>query len=268
MDRFVVKRKSTGQSAKPAKLAKPASESIGYARCPICDVKVGLSVMGQHVDSGCKEFAGAKRRKSDDATVTAVPHAELGGQYIVEDFLSVDEEEEILALLDDADADPPWAACRFNGQHRGKHWGVRIDIAAGKLMEQTHPMPEVLRAVVRKMRTVDVLRSFHPNECNAISYERATGDSLKVHCDHRGLSGDILVNLCLSGAATMTFYTGVMTHAIAATHAQHAATPPPRHRRDSHTNAQVHKGRRRERADLPRAPAAARFASPDRGRPV
>lgn len=205
MDSFVVKRKSTGQSAKPAKLAKPASESIGYARCPICDAKVGLSVMGQHVDSGCKDFAGAKRRKSDDATVTAVPHAELGGQFIVEDFLSVEEEAEILVLLDAADADPPWAACRFNGQHRGKHWGVRIDIAAGKLMEQTHPMPDVLRRIVRKMRTVDVLESFHPNECNAIDYVKARCDGLKAHCDHRGLSGDILVNLCLSGTATMTY---------------------------------------------------------------
>merc|ERR1712091_68471 len=66
-------------------------------------------------------------------------------------------------------------------------------------------MPEVLRNVVRKMRTVDVLQGFYPNECNAIDYVKAQGATLKAHCDHRGLSGDVLVNLCLAGSATMTY---------------------------------------------------------------
>ncbi len=209
MDRFVLKKKRSNEAAKPAKSAK-RSEEIGWARCPICDATVALSVMGEHVDSGCKAFAGAKRRRSDDVAAAppalfAVPHETLGGQYIVEDFLSEEEEAEILAFLDDPTADLPWKDCRFNGRHRGKHWGVRIDIAAGKLLEQTHPMPDVLRRIVLKMRTVDKLQSFYPNECNAISYERARGDNLKAHCDHRGLSGDVLVNLCLAGSATMTY---------------------------------------------------------------
>ena len=209
MDRFVLlKKKRSNEPAKPAK-PKRASEEIGWARCPICDATVAISVMGQHVDSGCKEFAGAKRRKSDVAAVAplsifAVPHETLGGQYIVADFLSEEEEAEILAFLD-ADADPPWKDCRFNGRHRGKHWGVRIDIAAGKLLGQTHAMPDVLRRIVLKMRTVDVLQGFFPNECNAIDYVKAQGATLKAHCDHRGLSGDILVNLCLAGSATMTY---------------------------------------------------------------
>ena len=142
MDKFVVKQKRSNEPA--AKPAKRISEEIGWARCPICDATVALSVMGQHVDSGCKEFAGAKRRKSEPA-LFAVPHETLGGQYIVADFLSEEEEAEILAFLD-ADADPPWKDCRFNGRHRGKHWGVRIDIAAGKLLEQTHAMPDVTSA--------------------------------------------------------------------------------------------------------------------------
>ena len=153
MDKFVRKTKRSNEPTKPAK-PKRASEEIGWARCPICDATVALSVMGQHVDSGCKEFAGAKRRKSEPA-LFAVPHETLGGQYIVADFLSEEEEAEILAFLDDPTADLPWKDCRFNGKHRGKHWGVRIDIAAGKLLEQTHPMPDVLRRIVLKMRTVD-----------------------------------------------------------------------------------------------------------------
>ena len=122
MDRFL-KKKRSNEPAKPAKSAKRASEEIGWARCPICDATVAISVMGQHVDSGCKEFAGAKRRKSDVAAAPAlfaVPHETLGGQYIVADFLSEEEEAEMLAFLDEADADPPWKDCRFNGKHRGK----------------------------------------------------------------------------------------------------------------------------------------------------
>ena len=208
MDRYLVKRKRSNEPAKPAKTSR-TSEEIGWARCPICDATVAISVMGQHVDSGCKEFAGAKRRKSEAAaappSIFAVPHETLGGQYIVADFLSEEEEAEILAFLDDPTADPPWKDCRFNGKHRGKHWGVRIDIAAGKLLEQTHAMPDVLRRIVLKMRTVDVLQTFYPNECNAIDYVKAQGATLKAHCDHRGLSGDVLVNLCLAGSATMTY---------------------------------------------------------------
>ena len=38
-------------------------EELGWARCPICDATVALSVMGQHIDSGCKAFAGAGARR-------------------------------------------------------------------------------------------------------------------------------------------------------------------------------------------------------------
>ncbi len=40
-----------------------SSEELGWARCPICDATVAMSVMGQHIDSGCKAFAGAGARR-------------------------------------------------------------------------------------------------------------------------------------------------------------------------------------------------------------
>ena len=40
-----------------------SAEELGWARCPICDATVALSVMGQHIDSGCKKFAGAGARR-------------------------------------------------------------------------------------------------------------------------------------------------------------------------------------------------------------
>ena len=43
--------------------ASDAADQLGWARCPICDATVALSVMGQHIDSGCKAFAGAGARR-------------------------------------------------------------------------------------------------------------------------------------------------------------------------------------------------------------
>ena len=49
----------------PAASRNEASDAdqLGWARCPICDATVALSVMGQHIDSGCKAFAGAGARR-------------------------------------------------------------------------------------------------------------------------------------------------------------------------------------------------------------
>ena len=42
-----------------------------------------------------------------------------------------------------------------------------------------------------------------PNEANGISYHRGQGHILKDHCDHRSLSGKILVNLSLVSHARL-----------------------------------------------------------------
>ncbi|KAH8050583.1 alpha-ketoglutarate-dependent dioxygenase alkB-like protein [Aureococcus anophagefferens] len=66
-------------------------------------------------------------------------------------------------------------------------------------------MPDIFAPLVRRMRTIPELRSFRPNEANALDYRRSEGHYLGAHCDDRQLSGPILVNLCLAGDATMTY---------------------------------------------------------------
>ncbi|KAJ1461724.1 hypothetical protein M885DRAFT_432104 [Pelagophyceae sp. CCMP2097] len=87
-----------------------------------------------------------------------------------------------------------------------KSWGVRTDLARGTFQAPLHALPELFRPLVDRMRaTVACLKDFRPNEANAIDYQRERGDFLAAHCDHRQLSGKVLVNLCLAGAATMTY---------------------------------------------------------------
>ena len=52
---------------------------------------------------------------------------------------------------------------------------------------------------------MSLLRSFTPNEANAIDYRRELKHFLAPHCDDRRLSGTILVNLSLAGDARMLY---------------------------------------------------------------
>jgi len=79
------------------------------------------------------------------------------------------------------------------------------DLRRRTFSEPTHAMPDAFLPIIRRMRALDALRDFRPNEANAIEYVRSRGDSLGAHCDDRQLSGKILVNLCLAGSATMTY---------------------------------------------------------------
>jgi len=163
--------------------------------------------MGQHVDSGCELFAGAKRRRTEepeDSPYRAVPHPSLRGCFLVADFVSEEEEAALLRFVDGADA-PPWRVSNWNGAHRGKIWGVKTDFAKRTFSEPDHAMPDAFREIIRRMRRVRELREFFPNEANAIDYRRREGHSLAAHCDDRALSGAVLVNLCLAGSAVMTY---------------------------------------------------------------
>ena len=135
----------------------------------------------------------------------------LPGHYLVPDFIS---EEEEAALLDFLDVGPeasrnPWKPSRFNGSHRGKRWGVEVDLKYRTVRPPRHAMPPLVLAIAEKIRRCEcaggVLRGFAPNEANAIDYDRAAGMELLPHVDDRQMSSDVLVNLSLAGDCTMTY---------------------------------------------------------------
>jgi len=136
-------------------------------------------------------------------------HPQLPGQGTVESFISEEEEASILEYLDgDEGHSYSWRHGFFNGPAYRKTWGVTTDLKTRKCGEPQRSMPEVLFPIIRRMRrirNIPCMKTFRPNEANAIDYRRSQGHYLGNHCDDRQLSGPILCNLCLGGSAVMIY---------------------------------------------------------------
>ena len=238
MERFLLGREkcTPGGSKK--------SSGSRFTQCPVCGGVVAIALANRHIDSGCRDTK--KRRtaapapstlapgplvtsstpkcessvfKSQQANqegspapgepLTAVPFKSLPGLFLVDNFLSAEEEARLATWLDsDEGQGHNWVVGSFNGPSRKKKWGSRTDLRGRKFKPPEREMPNELRFVADRMRQVarcPPLRSFRPNEANAISYHRNEGHHLEAHCDDRQLSGAVLVNLSLGGDAIMTY---------------------------------------------------------------
>ena len=129
----------------------------------------------------------------------------LRGHFLIENFITEEEEERIVRFLDDDVV--PWKDSSFNGAHQGKRYGVEVNLLKRTVDPAKNPLPKILRDLViaRFASAHETLRNFTPNECNAINYRKDLGSELTAHCDDRQLSSDLLVNLSLVGDCTMTY---------------------------------------------------------------
>ncbi|MEW5304701.1 MAG: hypothetical protein WDW38_009743 [Sanguina aurantia] len=136
------------------------------------------------------------------AAAGGISHPLLHGQYMFEEFLSEEEQEQLLQVVDRSW--PAWTEQSFNGRYRGKAWGVRADLRARQILAAALPLPPLLLRIVERIQTLPPTCNFTPNECNAITYIKGR-HHLEPHFDDRHLSADIIVNLSLCGACVMTF---------------------------------------------------------------
>jgi alkylated DNA repair dioxygenase AlkB len=131
----------------------------------------------------------------------------IPGLFLYENFVTPEEEEQIVAELD-ADTNLPWKNSTFNGQHRGKRWGVHCNLRDRQVSAPENPMPTFYRNLVApKLLRLPPIRAGNcfPNEANAIDYHRRAGHFLKSHVDDRQLSKEPIANLSLAGNCYMTF---------------------------------------------------------------
>jgi alkylated DNA repair protein alkB family protein 4 len=184
--------------------------------------------------------ASSSSLSRDDATASAASalrfrvEPALPGHFLVPDFVSPEEELELVAELD-AIA-PPWTPSAFNGAHSGKRWGVECDLTRRVVRPARLEMPASLERLAARMRALGhpALANFRPNEANAISYRREAGHRLDLHVDDRQLSGDVLVNLSLRGDCVMTYEPlrrkphAKKTGSMNPTTARGVEAPPPR----------------------------------------
>lgn len=147
-------------------------------------------------------------KKACTASDATQKHGALPGLFVVEDFITVEEETELMAFLDEPRrCAREWRSSTFNGEHAGMKWGVVCDLKRRVVTNcPTNPMPIELRTLGEKIRaTHSAVTDFHPNEANAICYRRRVGHHLNPHCDDRQLSSGILVNLSLLGDCLMSY---------------------------------------------------------------
>lgn len=150
---------------------------------------------GQHTGRACLHAA---------LPANVLRHPLLSGHVCVLDFMSEAQEVQLVAAVDAHEL--PWRESTYNGRHQGKKWGVVMNLAERTVTEARVPFPDWLNDVVLRIRqSIPFLVNFSPNEANAISYDRARGDFLRAHVDERHLSGDVIVNVSLLGACTMTY---------------------------------------------------------------
>ncbi|KAL0018726.1 hypothetical protein WJX79_005021 [Trebouxia sp. C0005] len=198
-------------------------EGSAFAECPICSRRVALATINSHLESASCQTACAQQQVANpvcpsgnkDIPVTTktsqlpvqleqpTASSTLPGEYCVPDFVTEQEELHLLHMLDACS--PLWQDKTFNGKHRGKRWGVEMDLGQRTVVEGVTPLAAELHMLIARMQQLPCLCCFQPNEANAIDYRKDLGHWLKPHVDDRQLSTDKIVTLSLAGLAVMTF---------------------------------------------------------------
>lgn len=133
----------------------------------------------------------------------------ISGLFLFHDFLTFEEELCILKELDGEqypESFLPWKITRFNGQHRGKRWGVHCNLRDRRVGLGENPMPKFFETILLpKLQRIISMKGCEPNEANAIDYHKANGDYLQDHVDDRQMSKESIANLSIAGDCFMTF---------------------------------------------------------------
>lgn len=209
--------------------------------CPVCDQKLwyDMALTNLHID-GClfrvQNQENCTRNAKEDVTNSHVSENEEqslpnykitkkevpAGLVLVEDFITEQEELELIKVLDEDDRQP-WKFSSFNGNCYSKSFGyvtqfglpdeLRLVRKNNELAGEYNIPPEFQRFVDRLHRIVAAnmsqfpseVRDFKPNECNSNSYRKSENHYLRPHYDDRTLSGPLLMNLSLAGSGIMTY---------------------------------------------------------------
>ena len=149
------------------------------------------------------------------------------GLYIFPNFITKQQEEELINQLDKSDSIPLWSIERHTGIHREKRWGVDHDIWSRQVRAPVHTIPDwiesniIHRLQLLRLQSEDndstntendvtnkfstTMRSFGPNDVNAIEYKRDNGHFLGAHIDDRQKHTEPIANLSLVGNCYMEY---------------------------------------------------------------
>ena len=180
-----------------------------FGECPMCSKSLPMHQLTLHA-STCNGPPKTPVQNSlsslSDATSEPLP-----GLFLFENFITEEEEAQILAELDGKNKTLqqeflPWKPSKFNGTHLGKRWGVHCNLRDRRVNAAENPLPHFYQTIiVHKLRRIKQMKGCLPNEANAIDYRKRLGHYLAAHVDDRKLSLEPIANLSLAGNCVMTF---------------------------------------------------------------
>lgn len=211
------KRKRTKQSQLSYFAQSAHDNEHNYQSCPICEIRVSQDMMNLHLDLCLKKQMELNTSKPNisskfrDINIEKSP--DVSGVWIIHNFISEEEECELLRLIDD-DKESIWKPSKFNGNCDTKVYGAKFEYDKRSVSVGDVEIPQYLLELTGRLNDIAnhnphmpmSLRSFIPNECNINSYEKSKEHYLKPHYDDRTLSGPLLMNLSLLCDAIMTYH--------------------------------------------------------------
>jgi alkylated DNA repair dioxygenase AlkB len=202
------KREGSGNVA-TIKRRRRSHDGSSFGTCPLCSTSFPLHKLEAHAaDCNGEQAVVKESEKKNRINHISEP---VPGLYLFENFVSEEEEAQILAELDGHSEAfrheyLPWKASKINGMHLGKRWGVHCNLRDRKVSASEHPLPNFVQTIVMaKLSKLKPMVGCIPNEANAIDYRKNDGHYLESHVDDRQLSKEPIANLSLAGDCIMTF---------------------------------------------------------------
>ncbi|XP_074870126.1 alpha-ketoglutarate-dependent dioxygenase alkB homolog 4 [Carettochelys insculpta] len=188
----------------PAPAAPPPQEKGNFTYCPAEGLAVG---------NECSEFAG-----------WAFP---FPGVFLLDDFISQDEESKMVQLMDQDD----WKLSQSG--RRKQDYGPKVNFKKKKLKAGAFTgLPNFSQEIVQRMKAHCVLEDFFPVEQCNLDYLPERGSAIDPHFDDWWLWGERLVSLNLLSKTVLSLTCDsedrlqlFATHKQAMGEANHSASP-------------------------------------------
>ena len=132
-----MKRSAFDELLNGSKARKRQEEREELGSCPICGSTMAIKWISDHLDkclpSMTEQTPSSETKEAAEKapeTLYQITRLPVKGLYMIYDFLSVEEESELVKFLDSSDnlsTCPAWKNSRFNGQCLSKGWGVKTE---------------------------------------------------------------------------------------------------------------------------------------------
>ncbi|XP_045784302.1 alpha-ketoglutarate-dependent dioxygenase alkB homolog 4 [Maniola jurtina] len=179
----------TYYGANTLKDIKPLDKEKGYVYCPFCN----KAWSGWDIDS-------YKQHPNHEGTSIDYP-----GVFIKLDFISLDEEKELVTNIDEV----PWDNSQSG--RRKQNYGPKTNFKKQKIVPgKFEGFPKFSKYLQDRFLSIDLLKGYEVIEQCSLEYDPTKGASIDPHIDDCWVWGEriLTVNCLTDSALTMTPYRG------------------------------------------------------------